>query len=105
RHIVVAHAAYATGTELAREALAFADETGDDRLAMHALNTVGMARVYSGDDAGLEDLGAAVERGRDAGAVFELGTALNNYGNILAIVGRLEQGGGRPHQGAERRSG
>ena len=101
RHIVVAHAAYATGTELAREALAFADETGDDRLAMHALNTVGMARVYSGDDAGLEDLGAAVERGRDAGAVFELGTALNNYGNILAIVGRLDESDARLDEARE----
>jgi class 3 adenylate cyclase len=91
RHVVVVHAAYAEGTDLAREALGFADETGDDRLAMHALNTIGMARVHSGDEAGLVDLEAAVERGRDAGAVFELGTTLNNYGNTLATVGRLDE--------------
>jgi tetratricopeptide (TPR) repeat protein len=91
RHIVVAHAAYGEGADLAREALAFADETHDDRLAMHALNTVGLARVYSGDEAGLEDLTVAVERGREAGAVFELATALNNFGNILATIGRLDE--------------
>src|SRR6476661_1755369 len=91
RHVVVAHAAYAEGADLAREALSFADETGDDRLAMHALNTVGMARVYRGDEAGVADIENAVERGRNAGAVFELGTALNNLGNTLATVGRLDE--------------
>ena len=91
RHVVVAHAAYAEGADLAREALSFADETGDDRLAMHALNTVGMARVYRGDEAGVADIETAVERGRNAGAVFELGTALNNLGNTLATVGRLDE--------------
>ena len=101
RHVVVAHAAYAEGTDLAREALDFADETGDDRLAMHALNTIGMARVYFGDVAGLDDLAAAVERGRDAGAVFELGTALNNFGNTLATVGRLDESEARLDEARE----
>ncbi len=91
RHAVVAHAAYAEGIGLAREALALADETGDDRLAMHALNTIGMARVYSGEEAGVADMETAVERGRNVGAVFELGTALNNLGNTLATVGRLDE--------------
>ena len=95
RHVVVAHAAYAEGADLAREALAFADETSDDRLAMHALNTIGMARVFSGDEAGLDDLAAAAERGRDAGAVYELTTALNNYANTLATVGRLDESDAR----------
>jgi|GraSoiStandDraft_4_1057263.scaffolds.fasta_scaffold26542_2 class 3 adenylate cyclase/tetratricopeptide (TPR) repeat protein len=101
RHVVVAHAAYAEGTDLAREALDFADATGDDRLAMHALNTIGMARVYFGDVAGLDDLAAAVERGRDAGAVFELGTALNNFGNTLATVGRLDESEARLDEARE----
>jgi tetratricopeptide (TPR) repeat protein len=92
---VVAHAAHAEGADLAREALAFADETSDDRLAMHALNTIGMARVFSGDEAGLDDLAAAAERGRDAGAVYELTTALNNYANTLATVGRLDESDAR----------
>jgi len=101
RHVVVANADYPAGTELAREALGFADETGDDRLAMHTLNTIGMARVHSGDAAGLEDLEAAVERGRDAGAVFELGTVLNNYGNTLATVGRLDESDARLDEARE----
>ena len=101
RHVVVAHAAYAEGADLAREALSYADETGDDRLAMHALNTIGMARVYSGDETGMEDLAAAAERGRDAGAVFELGTALNNFGNMLAAVGRLDESDARLDEARE----
>jgi class 3 adenylate cyclase len=101
RHVVVAHAAYTEGTDLAREALDFADATGDDRLAMHALGTIGMARVYFGDVAGLDDLAAAVERGRDAGAVFELGTALNNFGNTLATVGRLDESEARLDEARE----
>jgi tetratricopeptide (TPR) repeat protein len=101
RHVVVAHAAYTEGTDLAREALDFADDTGEDRLAMHALNTIGMARVHSGDEAGLEDLAAATERGRDAGAVFELGTALNNFGNTLATVGRLDESDARLDEARE----
>jgi tetratricopeptide (TPR) repeat protein len=101
RHIVVAHADSARGAALAREVLGFADETGDDRLAMHVLNTIGMARVYSGDEAGVEDLAAAVERGRDAGAVFELGTALNNFGNTLATLGRLDESEARLDEARE----
>jgi class 3 adenylate cyclase len=95
RQIVIAHAAYVEGADLAREALAFADETNDDRLAMHALNTIGMARVRSDDEGGLEDLRAAVERGREAGAIFELTTALNNYASTLASVGRLDESDAR----------
>ena len=95
RHVVITHAEHAKGVDLAREALAFADETSDDRLAMHALNTIGMARVFSGDEGGLEDLEAAAERGREAGAVFELATALNNYASTLAGVGRLEESDAR----------
>jgi class 3 adenylate cyclase/tetratricopeptide (TPR) repeat protein len=101
RHVVVAHAEYAEGIGLAREALAFADETGDDRLAMHTLNTIGMAGVYSGDEAGVADMETAVERGRNVGAVFELGTALNNLGNTLATVGRLDDSEARLEESRE----
>jgi class 3 adenylate cyclase len=101
RHVVVAHAANTEGTDLAREALDFADDTGEDRLAMHALNTIGMARVHSGDEAGLEDLAAATERGRDAGAIFELTTTLNNFGNTLATVGRLDESDARLDEARE----
>jgi class 3 adenylate cyclase/tetratricopeptide (TPR) repeat protein len=95
RHVILADGDYPAGMELAREALAFADESGDDRLAMHALNTLGLARVYSGDAGGVEDLERAIARGEGSGIVFELSTALNNLGNILWILGRLDEGDAR----------
>jgi class 3 adenylate cyclase/tetratricopeptide (TPR) repeat protein len=79
----------------AREALAFADESGDERLAVDALNTIGMARIHSGDDAGVEDLERAVERASSAGAVSEQNTALNNLANCLWQIGRLDEGSAR----------
>jgi class 3 adenylate cyclase/tetratricopeptide (TPR) repeat protein len=75
---------------LAREVLAFADASGDERLAMNALGTIGLARVHSGDPAGIEDLEQAVVRGEGIGAVSELGTTLNNLANCLWEVGRLD---------------
>ena len=95
RHIVLVDADYPAGIELAREALAFADECGDDRLAMHALNTLGMARIFGGDPGGIEDLERSIERGQGTDFVFELSTALNNLGNILWTLGRLDEGDAR----------
>ena len=95
RHVVLTDGEFAAGIELAREALAFADESGDDHLAMHALNTIGMARVYAGDAAGVEDLERSVARGESSGVVFELSTSLNNLGNILWTLGRLDEGDAR----------
>jgi class 3 adenylate cyclase/tetratricopeptide (TPR) repeat protein len=95
RHVVLVEGNLPEGIDLAREALAFADESGDERLAMHALNTLGMARVYSGDAAGIEDLERSIERGEDSGIVFELSTSLNNLGNILWGLGRLDEGDAR----------
>jgi class 3 adenylate cyclase/tetratricopeptide (TPR) repeat protein len=76
----------------ARQADAFADESGDQQLAVDALNTIGMARVHSGDDGGIEDLERAVARAASAGAVSEQSTALNNLGNCLWQIGRLDEG-------------
>jgi tetratricopeptide (TPR) repeat protein len=57
---------------------------------MSALGTIGLARVHSGDEGGMEDLEQAVDRGRRAGAVSEVGTTLNNLANCLWEIGRLE---------------
>jgi class 3 adenylate cyclase/tetratricopeptide (TPR) repeat protein len=92
RHAVIADGNLTEGMELAREVLAFADESGDDRLAIHALNTLGMARVYSGDVGGVEDLERSIERGEGSDFVFEVSTSLNNLGNILWALGRLDEG-------------
>jgi class 3 adenylate cyclase/tetratricopeptide (TPR) repeat protein len=80
---------------LAREVLAFADESGDERLANSALGTIGLARVSSGDAGGIDDLEQAVVRGERAGAVSEVGTTLNNLANCLWEVGRLDDSTGR----------
>jgi class 3 adenylate cyclase/tetratricopeptide (TPR) repeat protein len=95
RHVVLAEGDLDEGIELAREALDFADACGDDRLAMHALNTLGLARVHAGDAGGVEDLERSVERGEAAGVVFELSTSLNNLGNVLWELGRLDEGDAR----------
>jgi tetratricopeptide (TPR) repeat protein len=78
--------------QLAQEALALANEAGDDEVASIALNTIGMARVYQGDAGGIEDLERSVERAKQAGSVFNHHSALNNLANILWNVGRIADG-------------
>jgi class 3 adenylate cyclase/tetratricopeptide (TPR) repeat protein len=86
---------------LAQEVLAFADECGDDRLAMGALGTIGLARVHLGDPAGIDDLEEAVVRGERVGAVAEVSTTLNNLANCLWEVGRLDDATVRFEQARE----
>jgi class 3 adenylate cyclase/tetratricopeptide (TPR) repeat protein len=81
--------------ELAREALALADAAGEDETASNCLNTIGMARVRSGDPGGIEDLEHAVERAERVGAIWHHHTGLNNLANCLWNVGRLEEGSAR----------
>jgi class 3 adenylate cyclase/tetratricopeptide (TPR) repeat protein len=76
---------------LAREVLAFADASGDERLAMNALGTIGLARVHSGDADGIADMEEEVRRGERLGAVSELTTTLNNLANCLSEIGRLDE--------------
>ncbi|MGH3054172.1 MAG: hypothetical protein ACRDL7_04245, partial [Gaiellaceae bacterium] len=84
--------------ELAREALAIAEEAGDDELASICLNTIGLARVHSGDEGGIEDLEECVARAERAGSGFHAHTGLNNLANSLWQVGRLEEGSVRIHE-------
>jgi class 3 adenylate cyclase/tetratricopeptide (TPR) repeat protein len=84
--------------ELAREALALAEETGDEEVASISLNTIGMARVHSGDADGIDDLERSVERADRAGSVFHHHGALNNLANMLWSVGRLDDGSARIHE-------
>jgi class 3 adenylate cyclase len=76
--------------ELAREALALAEELGLDDLRVHSLTTIGSARWYSGDDDGRRDLERALEIGvamrlREAGrAAHNLGVELFLRGDIAA---------------------
>jgi class 3 adenylate cyclase/tetratricopeptide (TPR) repeat protein len=76
--------------ELAREALALAEEVGDDETAAIALNTIGMTRAFSGDEGGIDDLEQSVVVAERSGSVFHLHSAINNLANALWGVGRLQ---------------
>ena len=84
--------------ELAREALAIAEEAGDEELAASCLNTIGLARVHAGDAGGIDNLEQSVARAEAAGSAFHLHTGLNNLANTLWQVGRLEEGSTRIHE-------
>jgi class 3 adenylate cyclase/tetratricopeptide (TPR) repeat protein len=101
RHLEILEGASEEAIALAHEVLAFADASGDDRLAMGALGTIGLARVHSGDPTGIDDLEQAVVRGERVGAVSEVGTTLNNLANCLWEVGRLEDARARFDQARE----
>jgi len=90
RQLSILEGAFAEAIALAQEVLTFADATGDDRLAMSALGTIGLARVHAGDAGGIDDLEEAVARGQRVGAGPEVGTTLNNLANCLWEVGRLD---------------
>ncbi|HEY1564728.1 MAG TPA: AAA family ATPase [Gaiellaceae bacterium] len=98
RHLHIIEGASADAIALAREVLAFADASGDERLAIGALGTIGLARVHSGDEGGIEDLEEVVVRGERAGVVSEVGSTLNNLSNCLWEVGRLDDSTARQEQ-------
>jgi class 3 adenylate cyclase/tetratricopeptide (TPR) repeat protein len=81
--------------ELSREALALARKTKDERAEAIALNTIGLARVESGDVGGVADLEESVELAAKSGSLFHLVTGLNNLGNVFWEVGRLAEGSAR----------
>ena len=89
RQLEILEGAHEEAIALAQEVLEFADASEDERLAMNALGTIGLARVSSGDSAGIDDLEEGIARGERIGAGFEVGTALNNLANCLWEVGRL----------------
>jgi len=81
----------ATALELAPKALKMAEELGRDDYAAHALNTLGMARVESGDDDGIADLERSIERAKRANDPYMIAHGHNNLANMLWQIGRLEE--------------
>ncbi|HZC75104.1 MAG TPA: AAA family ATPase [Gaiellaceae bacterium] len=81
--------------ELSREALALALESGDRRAEAICLNTIGLARVRSGDVEGLADVERSVELAAQSGSLYHLVTGMNNLANLLWEVGRLADGSAR----------
>jgi len=89
---------YEEALALSREALALADEVGDDAAAAICLNTIGLVRIHRGEPAAIEDVERSVERAAKAGSVFQLHSSLNNLANLLWEVGRLAEGSERIHE-------
>ena len=78
--------------DLAQEALALAEEAGDNETIAGVLNTIGMARVWSGDGSGIADLERSIEQAELASAFYHQFNSLNNLANCLWTVGRLDEG-------------
>ena len=81
----------AESVEIGRRAFAMAEEIGDRETASHALNSIGMSRVYLGELEGLDDLKRSLALAEEAVAIDEVGKALNNLSNMLWAVGRLDE--------------
>ena len=81
----------ATALELAPKTLEMAEELGRDDYAAHALNTIGLARVDSGDKEGLADLERSVERAKQANDPYAIAHGCNNLANTLWQLARLEE--------------
>jgi predicted ATPase/class 3 adenylate cyclase len=74
-----------------RDAMAMAEALGLEEIRAHVLNNVGLARVFSGDGGGIEELERSVELARSVNSP-ELTRALNNLGVIyLDVRGELER--------------
>ena len=89
---------FESGIALARQALSLADDAEDHETAAVCLNTLGMARVLSGDVDGIDDLEQSVERAALGASVFHLHSALNNLANTLRIAGRLAESSDRLYE-------
>ncbi len=79
------------GMELAREALAMAEELRHDELASDALNSLGLARSRLGDIHGLADLERSVELADRSKATDEIVKSRNNLATQYALLGRIDE--------------
>jgi class 3 adenylate cyclase/tetratricopeptide (TPR) repeat protein len=75
---------------LGREALVLAERLGRDDMRAHLLNSVGVARVALGEDAGLADLEASREIARRVGGPEYL-RACGNLASVLTVQGELRR--------------
>jgi class 3 adenylate cyclase/tetratricopeptide (TPR) repeat protein len=75
--------------EFGRQALEMAKELGLDDIRAHALNNVGVARVVTGDHAGLEDLRESISIAERLHAVIDVSRGYNNLATMEVLLGRL----------------
>ena len=77
--------------EVAGRALAMSEELGLSELQAHALNTIGLARVLTGDLAGIEDLENSLRLALEHASPFEIGRIYNNLDSGYLAAGRLRE--------------
>lgn len=77
------------------QAIALAGELSETETLVHALNNVGSARAYVGDDQGYEDLSRSLQLARDAGLLDHAGRALANLAFTTLLAMRLDEAGRR----------
>src|SRR6266540_2487090 len=80
---------FAVARQIAREGARLAERLGLGALLARNLNTAGVARVETGDAAGIEDLARAVELARAAKNPIEEFQASGNLTWMLAVLGDL----------------
>ena len=74
-------------------AISLAEELGETETLVHALNNVGSARAYAGDDEGREDLKRSLQLARAAGQIDHAGRALANLAYTAMLAMQLEEAG------------
>ena len=74
----------------AREAIAMAEEIGNDALRAHALNNIGIARITLGDFGGLDDLEECVRIAVESNSPESV-RAYGNLGSVLLDLGQIER--------------
>jgi class 3 adenylate cyclase len=79
---------YERTAALGRQALALAEQLGRDDMRAHALNSLGVARVSTGDVDGLEDIEASFALARQVGGPEYL-RAAGNLASVLVALGHL----------------
>jgi DNA-binding CsgD family transcriptional regulator/tetratricopeptide (TPR) repeat protein len=72
-------------------AIALAEELGETETLVHALNTVGSARYYAGDDQGHEDLTRSLQLSIAGGLLDHAGRALANLAFTAMLAMRLDE--------------
>ncbi len=78
------------GLELSERALPLVEQVGDDQLRSEVLNTIGMARVSLGDQAGIDDLRRSVALAEAANSPNLIHNAYNNLANMQWRLGQLD---------------
>jgi predicted ATPase/DNA-binding CsgD family transcriptional regulator len=72
-------------------AIALADELGETETLVHALNNVGSARYYAGDEHGHEELTRSLDLALAAGLIDHAGRALANLAFTTMLDMRLDE--------------